>query len=74
MDSKSAIFIGMGFECVAVVVGFIYAGKWLDTQFGWGGLGVALGAFVGLFSWITHVLLLVRALAKKDNKSHTDPQ
>lgn len=74
MDRKSAVFIAMGVECVGVIVVCLYIGRWIDTKLGWGGLGAALGAFIGLIGWVSHLLIVTQQLAKENDSGHTDDE
>ena len=73
MNPKAFIFIGMGFELVAAVLGFLWLGEKLDHNFGWKGMGAALGIVLAMIGWITHLLIVVRSLAKdgKSGDSHS---
>jgi hypothetical protein len=71
MDRKTALFIGMGVELVAVVLIFIYLGRWLDDTYGLKGLATALSAMVALVVWVVHLLTVVRVLAKQEKGEHT---
>jgi len=74
MDRKSAVFIAMGVECVGVIMACLYLGRWVDTKLGWGGLGAALGAFIGLIGWVSHLLIVTQQLAKKKDSGHTEEE
>ena len=68
------VFIGMGFECVGVIVGFFYLGRWFDTHFGWNGLGAAVAAFVGLIGWVGHLLIVARSLSSTVQDGRKDKE
>lgn len=72
MNSKAYVFIGMGFELVAGVVLFLWLGGKVDAAYGWGGFGAILGIVLALVGWITHLLIVMRAVAKPENPSQID--
>lgn len=72
MNSKAYVFIGMGFELVVGVVLFLWLGGKIDAAYGWGGFGAILGIVVALIGWITHLLIVMRAVAKPENPSQID--
>lgn len=64
MDRKILIFMSIGFECVLLVGGFILLGRWLEEKYGWGNLGTAMGALLGVTAWIIHLIALFKQLNK----------
>lgn len=71
MDRKSMVFIAMGVECVGVVLACMWLGGQLGEKYGWGVLGPAVGAFLGLIGWVVHLLAVARSLEKSQDSSHT---
>lgn len=57
---KSMIFMGMGIEAVAAVLGGFYIGLKLDEFLGKRGLGPALGSILGLVGWFLHLLRVLK--------------
>ena len=74
MDRKATVFAAMGFECVGLVTACVLIGRYFDQNYGWGGLGAGLGAFVGVMGWVTHLLVVIRSLAKPSEPSDTEPK
>jgi F0F1-type ATP synthase assembly protein I len=74
MDRKTALFIGMGAECVGIVLVFVYIGQWVDEKYGLRGLATAVLAMLGLVIWVVHLLMVVRVLAKQEKREHTKNQ
>lgn len=64
MDRKILAFVSIGFECVVLVGGFIYIGRFLEQKYGWGDLGTAGGAVLGVTAWIIHLVMLFKQLNK----------
>lgn len=62
MDKRYLVFLAMGFELVALVVGFIYLGAKLDSQNNWPGYGVVGGAMIALVSWLIHLVVMAKSL------------
>jgi NADH:ubiquinone oxidoreductase subunit 6 (subunit J) len=74
MDRKTGIFIGMGVECVGIVLVFVYIGQWIDEKYGLKGLATAFLAMLALVVWVVHLLMVVRVLAKQEKREHTKNQ
>ena len=72
MNSKAYAFIGLGFELVVLVLAMLWIGGKIDTHFGWNGLAAAFGMILALISWVTHLLIVVRSLAKDSKASDSD--
>lgn len=72
MDRQYAVFMSMGLELVGLVTVLVFLGRYLDSNYGWGGWGVILGAFIATAGWIAHLLLVIRQLAKKEEAGDTD--
>ena len=72
MNSKAYVFIAMGFELIAAVLLLLWLGGKLDANYGWGGFGSILGIVIALVGWITHLLIMVRAVAKPENPGQID--
>jgi hypothetical protein len=73
MDRKSAVLMAMGFELIGLVAAFYFIGKWLDMKYGWGPLGGAFGAILGVVAWVIHLMVVARE-ASDDLDSGGKPQ
>jgi hypothetical protein len=72
MPRKTAIFMGLGFECAGLVTAGVFVGRYLDAHFGSDGLATGLGAIIGVVAWVAHLIFAIRGLAKNDESSNTD--
>lgn len=71
MDRKSAMMLSMGFEIVGIILVAVYLGGWLDQKYGWGGMGLVAAIVVGFIGWLTHVIVLMRALEQSEDSGDT---
>lgn len=64
MKNPGVMFIGVGFELFALVIGGMYFGKAVDDYYKLNGLGekIVLGAV--LLSWCFHFYILIRRYMK----------
>lgn len=62
------LFLGMAFELATLVVTFLFIGRWVDGRFGFNGLGVAAGAFLGLGLWVFHLVLVMNQATKLEEE------
>lgn len=65
---KYIVFAGIGFELVGIMMASIYLGQIIDKSYQTKGLGLIALMFIGLASWLTHVVLLLRRFEKEDSK------
>lgn len=72
MNRQLLVFGAMGFECVGLVTVCVLIGRYFDSKYGWGGLGAAAGALIGTSAWITHLVVVMRNLAKDEESGDTD--
>ena len=63
MKSPWVVFSAIGFEIIALILAGVYVGKWADSQFGWGGLGLTAGVLGALVLWLIHVLILLQKVS-----------
>ena len=57
---KSNIFLAMGIEAVAGVVGGFWLGQYVDEYLGKHGYGPPFGAILGLVGWFIHLLKVLK--------------
>lgn len=60
--NKSMVFLGMGFELVALILGAAYLGDIIDKHMGWPGYGSVLLILLFLISWFFHLLVLLKKI------------
>ncbi len=63
---KYLIFTSIGFELVGIMVASIYLGQTIDKTYQTKGLALIALMFIGLASWLTHVILLLRRFQKDE--------
>jgi F0F1-type ATP synthase assembly protein I len=63
---KYLIFASIGFELVGIMVASIYLGQTIDKAYQTKGLALIALMFIGLASWLTHVILLLRRFQKDE--------
>ena len=74
MKNPGVIFIGVGFELFALVLGGIYFGQALDEYYqlnGWGEKGVLAAV---LLSWSFHFYILIRRYMRYLEKEEENEQ
>ena len=61
IEKKEAVFIGIGFELVGLVIGSIIISSLLEEHFGWpGDILILVFLMTSMGSWLAHVLFLVK--------------
>lgn len=60
MKNPGVMFIGVGFELFALVLGGIYVGQTLDEYYNLGGWGEKLILGAVMLSWSFHFYVLIR--------------
>lgn len=63
---KYIVFAGIGFELVGIMMASIYLGQAIDKTYQTKGIALAAMMFLGLASWLTHVIMLLRRLEKQN--------
>ena len=63
---KYIVFASIGFELVGIMMAAIYVGQIIDKSYQTKGLGLIALMFIGLASWLTHVILLLRRFEKEN--------
>lgn len=71
MNRTYALLVALAFECVGLVTVLVLAGRYFDEQYGWGGKGAAAGAVIGVIGWVTHLIVVLRQLAKEEENGDT---
>ena len=60
------VFSVLGFEIIGLIIAGIFLGEWLDTNRGWGGIGITSGVLGALVLWLIHVFVLLKRFSKDD--------
>ena len=69
IKDKGIIFLGIGFELVAMCVGGFFLGQFVDGYMGWNGLATPFLVIALLISWFFHLLILLRRFEKENAES-----
>lgn len=62
MKGPLAVFFGLGFEVVALIVGAVYVGSFLDERYALNGVGTLALILLATAGWMLHVFVLLRQL------------
>lgn len=74
MNRTYALLVALAFECVGVVTALVLIGRYFDSKYGWSGMGAAAGAIIGVIGWVTHLIVVLRQLAKEEESGDTKQQ
>lgn len=66
-----AVFSGLGFEIVGMMIGSVVVGKVIDSYLQTKGISVVIMIILSLMVWLYHVIYMWEKM-KKDNE-HVDP-
>lgn len=58
--NNGMVFVGMGFEIVAAILGAIYVGGLIDHQFGWNGMATISLIILFFIGWVVHIVVLLK--------------
>lgn len=64
-DNKGIVFLGIGFELIAMCVGGYFMGDYIDQQMGWNGFARTYLVLALLVSWFTHLFYLLRKFERE---------
>ena len=64
---KYIVFSAIGFELVGIMIASIYLGDAIDKSYQTKGIAIAGLMFLGLASWLTHVVMLLRRFEKENS-------
>ena len=64
-------FAGLGIQFAAAIIVFLFAGQWLDTRFGTGGLFTIAGVFVGAGGAFYSMYRKISAAQKQDDEERS---
>ena len=71
-SSPLAVFVGIGFEIVALILVAVWLGGHLDRHFALAGLGTVFMIILAMVAWMVHVFVLLKQLNQKQNQPPTD--
>ncbi|MES2856176.1 MAG: AtpZ/AtpI family protein [Bdellovibrionota bacterium] len=74
MNRHYIVFTALGFECVGLIAALAFFGSYIDEKYGWTGIGVASGVFIGLIAWLLHVILILKATERAQKAESPDKQ
>lgn len=58
-------------ELVILVVGFVYAGRWIDEKYHLPGYAMTAGGFIAMFLWGFHLMVIFKKANKDEGDSDT---
>lgn len=70
MNHKGIVFMGIGFELIAMSVGGYFLGEYIDKYMGWKGIGSTYLVLILLIGWFVHLIYLLRKFEKDDENDH----
>jgi F0F1-type ATP synthase assembly protein I len=70
--NRYLVFTSIGFELLGIMLGAIYLGQAIDQKYQTKGMALIALMFIGLASWLTHVVLLLRKFQKEDATEEED--
>ena len=68
---KGLVFMGMGFELVALILGGQVIGELLDNKYNLNGLGVGGMIILVMIGWFYHLLVMLKPFME-DNETDDD--
>lgn len=78
MNQKGIVFLGIGFELVAMCAGGYFLGEFIDEKMGWKATASTYLVLILLISWFTHLFYLLRKFerdeAQNDDNAGSPPQ
>lgn len=64
MNGKGIVFMGIGFELVAMSVGGYFLGDFIDKHMGWKAVASTYLVLILLIGWFVHLVYLLRKFEK----------
>lgn len=76
MNSKGVVFLGIGFELVAMCAGGYFLGEFIDKHMGWNGTAATYLTVILMISWFVHLIYLLRKFERENDieDSSSGPQ
>jgi hypothetical protein len=71
MDAKNngMVFVGMGFELVACILGAMYVGGLIDKYFAWPGIATISLIVLFFIGWVVHIVVLLKRFTDDSESS-----
>lgn len=69
--SPLAVFTGIGFEIVALIIVAVFTGGYIDRHFDLKGIGTVVMIILATLAWMFHVFILLKKL--NQSTSHSQP-
>jgi hypothetical protein len=66
MNPKSAVFMGIGFELLILILGAAYLGDKIDQHYHWKGYATVTLIIVCLISWFYHLIVLLQKFSRDE--------
>ena len=70
--NKGVVFLGIGFELIALCIGGYVLGDYVDRYYGWKNQASSYLVLVLLISWFIHLIYLLRRF-EADNDDQAPP-
>ena len=67
--NKGIVFMAMGFELGAIVIGALFLGKIIDDTYQLNGLGTLILIFLVMGGWFYHLYILLKKFMRDDEIS-----
>lgn len=74
MNTKGIVFLGIGFELVAMCVGGYFLGEFIDQYMGWKAFASTYLVLILMISWFVHLIYLLRRFEKEENEPGNSPK
>lgn len=71
--NKGLVFLGIGFELIAMCMGGYYLGEAINEYYGWKAATSAYLIVLLLIAWFVHLFYLLRKFEKDDEDSDPRP-
>jgi hypothetical protein len=62
--NKWIVFVGIGVEAVAIILGAVWLGQWMDSHWEMKNLYTTILPLAGLAGWIYHVIVMTKKISE----------
>lgn len=66
--NRGIVFLGIGFELIALCVGGYFLGDFVDNHYGWKNVASSYLVLVLLIGWFVHLIYLLRKFERDSAK------